>query len=126
MASERQRKHQAAERRGHNSESLAALWLRLKGYRILARRLKTRAGEIDLVAAAPFGPVCFIEVKARETSRTAAESVASAQQTRIARAACLYLAGRPGLARRGARFDIVAIGSGRLPVHHRDVWRADI
>jgi putative endonuclease len=126
MASERQRKHQAAERRGHNSESLAALWLRLKGYRILARRLKTRAGEIDLVAAAPFGPVCFIEVKARQTARTAAESVAPAQQTRIARAACLYLAGRPGLARRGARFDIVAIGSGCLPVHHRDAWRADI
>ena len=60
---------QAAERRGHSSESLAALWLRLKGYRILARRLKTRAGEIDLVAAAPFGPVCFIEVKARQIGR---------------------------------------------------------
>jgi putative endonuclease len=115
-----------AERRGHRGESLAALWLRLKGYRILARRLKTHAGEIDLVAAAPFGPVCFIEVKARENARMAAESVAPAQQTRIARAACLYLAGRPGLARRGARFDIVAIGAGVLPVHYRDVWRADI
>src|SRR5580704_7348604 len=118
MAIDRQQRHQAAERRGHASESLAALWLRLKGYRILARRLKTRAGEIDLVAAAPFGPVCFIEVKAREKTRTAAESLAPAQQTRIARAASLYLAGRPGLARRGARFDIVAIGAGALPVHH--------
>ena len=116
---------QAAERRGHFSESLAALWLRLKGYRILARRLKTHAGEIDLVALAPFGPICFIEVKARRAARAAAEAVAPAQQTRIARAAFLYLAGRPALARRGARFDIVAIGSGRLPVHHRDVWRAD-
>src|SRR5580692_9879340 len=113
---------QAAERRGQASESLAALWLRLKGYRILARRLKTPAGEIDLVATAPFGPVCFIEVKARETALAAAESLAPAQQTRIARAASLYLAGRPGLARRGARFDIVAIGTGSLPVHHRDVW----
>ena len=126
MAIDRPDKYRAAERRGHNSESLAALWLRLKGYRILARRLKTRAGEIDLVAAAPFGPVCFIEVKARQKARAAAESVAPAQQTRIARAACLYLAGRPGLARRGARFDIVAIGTGSLPVHHRDVWQADV
>ena len=117
---------QKAQRRGRKGERLAALWLRLKGYRILARRLKTHAGEIDLVAAAPFGPVCFIEVKARENARMAAESVAPAQQTRIARAACLYLAGRPGLARRGARFDIVAIGAGVLPVHYRDVWRADI
>ena len=116
---------QKAQRRGRKGERLAALWLRLKGYRILARRLKTHAGEIDLVAAAPFGPVCFIEVKARGRARAAAESVAPAQQARIARAACLYLAGRPRLARRGARFDIVAIGTGILPVHHRDVWRAD-
>jgi len=114
----------AAERRGHRSESVAALWLRLKGYRILARRLKTRAGEIDLVAAAPFGPVCFVEVKARGAgSGAAAESVGPVQQTRIARAASLYLASRPGLARRGSRFDIVAIAPHALPVHHRDVWR---
>ena len=123
MATDRLKDHRAAERRGHRSESVAALWLRLKGYRILARRLKTRAGEIDLVAAAPFGPVCFVEVKARGLARTAAESVGPAQQTRIARAASLYLASRPGLARRGSRFDIVAIAPHALPVHHRDVWR---
>src|ERR1041385_1064297 len=99
---------QAAERRGHSSEKLGAFWLRLKGYRILERRLKTRAGEIDLIAAAPFGPVCFIEVKARGLARTAAESVTTTQQARIARAASLYLAGRPQLSRRGARFDIIA------------------
>ena len=119
MVTERQRAHQ----RGHRSERLAALWLRLKGYRILARRLKTHAGEIDLVATAPFGPVCFIEVKARGDARAAAESVLAGQQTRIARAASLYLASRPGLARRGSRFDIVAIAPHALPVHHRDVWR---
>ncbi len=115
----------AAHQRGHASESLAALWLRLKGYRILARRLKTHAGEIDLVATAPFGPVCFVEVKARSKARAAADSVGPAQQTRIARAASLYLASRPALARRGSRFDIVAIAPRALPVHHRDVWRAD-
>jgi putative endonuclease len=120
------RGRQQAERRGHAGESLAALWLRLKGYRILARRLKTHAGEIDLVAAAPFGPVCFVEVKARAAARAAAESVGPSQQTRIARAASLYLASRPGLARRGSRFDIVAIAPGALPVHYRDVWRADV
>ncbi|HMH65507.1 MAG TPA: YraN family protein [Rhizomicrobium sp.] len=119
------RGRQQAERRGHTSESLAALWLRLKGYRILAPRLKTHAGEIDLVAAAPFGPVCFIEVKARTAALAAAESVGPGQQTRIARAASLYLASRPQLSRRGARFDIVAIAPRSLPIHHRDVWRPD-
>ena len=122
---ELKRGRQAAHQRGHRSESLAALWLRMKGYRILARRLKTHAGEIDLVAAAPFGPVCFIEVKARGDARAAAESVLAGQQTRIARAASLYLASRPHLSRRGSRFDIVAIASGALPVHHRDAWRPD-
>lgn len=111
----------AAQRRGHASESRAALWLRLKGYRILARRLKTHLGEIDLVAAAPFGPVCFIEVKARSLARAAAEAVGIGQQARIARAASLYLASRPQLARRGSRFDIVAVTPHGFPVHHRDV-----
>lgn len=120
------RDRRIAELRGHRSESLAALWLRLKGYRILGRRVKTHLGEIDLVAAAPFGPVCFVEVKARSQARAAADSVAPAQQTRIARAAALYLAGRPGLARRGSRFDVIAIAPNMLPVHHRDVWRADL
>ena len=117
---------QAAERRGHSSESLAALWLTLKGYRILERRLKTRAGEIDLVAAAPFGPICFVEVKARGLARAAADSVTPSQQARIARAASLYLSGRPHLSRRGTRFDIIAIAPHALPVHHRDVWQSDL
>ncbi|HWY66237.1 MAG TPA: YraN family protein [Rhizomicrobium sp.] len=117
---------QAAERRGHSSESLAALWLRLKGYRILERRLKTRLGEVDLVAAAPFGPVCFIEVKARSLAESAAQAVTAAQQTRIARAASLYLSARPHLSRRGTRFDIIAIAPYAFPVHHRDAWQAEI
>ena len=114
---------QAAEAKGRRSETLAAWALRLKGYRILCRRLKTAQGEIDMVALPPFGPVCFIEVKARAHARLAAESVLDAQRTRIARAANLYLAARPGLATRGMRFDIVAVAPRALPVHHRDVWR---
>lgn len=114
-----------AERRGRGAESLAALWLRLKGYRILARRLKTRAGEVDLVALPILGPVCFIEVKQRGDALAAAQSVHAGQRTRIARAAHLYLAAHPALARRGARFDIVALAPGALPVHHRDAWRDD-
>src|ERR1700760_2486963 len=116
---------QSAEQRSHTGESVAALGLGLKGYRILARRLKTHAGEIDLVAAPPFGPVCFIEVKARSLARAAAEAVGENQQARIARGACLYLASRPQLARRGSRFDIVAVTPRGFPVHHRDVWRPD-
>lgn len=115
----------AAESRGRRSETLAAWALRLKGYRILGRRLKTRLGEIDMVALPLFGPVCFIEVKARGEARLAAEAVAPAQQARIVRAANLYLAARPELMARGARFDIIAVAPGRWPKHHVDAWRQD-
>ena len=114
-----------AEARGRRSETLAAWALRLKGYRILGRRLKTRAGEVDMVALPLFGPVCFIEVKARDDLGAAALSVGQGQRTRIARAADLYLAGRPDLMARGARFDIIAVAPGRWPQHHADAWRPD-
>jgi putative endonuclease len=121
-------KRTEAEKRGHRGEALAALLLRLKGHRILGHRVKTHAGEIDLVSLPLFGPVCFVEVKSRSLGRDAAEAVAPAQRTRIARAACLYLASRPRLARRGARFDVIAVPMGRgiaFPRHFKDVWRAD-
>ena len=114
---------QVAEKRGHRGERLAALLLLLKGHRILGRRIKTHAGEIDLVSLPMFGPVCFVEVKARGLVRDAAEAVAPAQRARIARAASLYLASRPKRARRGARFDIIAVAG--FPRHFKDVWRAD-
>ena len=123
MASRPSPDRQDAEKRGRRGETIAALWLRLKGYRVLGRRIKTHAGEIDLAACRPFGPVCFIEVKARPLARGAAEAVGPEQRTRIARAASLYLAGRPGLAKRGARFDVIAIAPFRAPRHMRDVWR---
>ena len=112
-----------AQARGHRGETLAAWWLRLKGHRILGRRVKTHAGEIDLVTLCPFGPVCFVEVKARDEARAAAEAVGPEQRTRIARAASLYLASRPALARRGARFDIVTVSG--FPRHLPDAWRMD-
>jgi len=112
-----------AEARGHRGEAWAAWFLRLKGHRILGRRIKTHAGEIDLVTLSPFGPVCFVEVKVRALPRDAAEAVSPEQRTRIARAASLYLAARPGLAQRGARFDIVTMAG--MPKHFPDAWRMD-
>ncbi|MGZ5932069.1 MAG: YraN family protein [Rhizomicrobium sp.] len=112
---------QAAESRGRSSETLAALLLQLKGYRILGRRVRTHAGEIDLVARSPFGMLCFIEVKARAHDRAALESVGARQRARIERAASLYVAGKPALARKGMRFDIITVAP--FPRHIRDAWR---
>jgi putative endonuclease len=113
----------AAEKRGRRSETWAALLLRLKGYRILGRRVRTRAGEIDLIARTPFGLLCFIEVKARPDEGLAIDSVGQRQRARIARAAEVYVAGKPELARKGMRFDIVTVSPRRFPRHFRDAWR---
>jgi len=111
----------SAESRGRSSESLAAILLQLKLYRILGRRVRTHAGEIDLVARSPTGILCFIEVKARADDRTAMESVGPRQRARIERAASLYVAGKPDLARKGIRFDIVTVAP--FPRHIPDAWR---
>ncbi len=110
-----------AEKRGRRGEALAALLLRCKGYRILGRRVRTRAGEIDLVARSPSGVVCFVEVKTRPQDDIAAEAVGPRQRARIVRASECYLAGRKA----SVRFDVITVVPGRLPRHLRDAWRAD-
>lgn len=112
-----------AERRGRRSETFAAAMLMLKGYRILGRRVRTRAGEIDLIARAPGGVICFIEVKARDGAVAALDSVSARQRGRIGQAAQLWLASRPGIGARAIRFDVIALAPGRLPHHLRDAWR---
>ena len=122
MASVLERR-KAAELRGRRSETLAALALAFKFYRVIGRRVKTPLGELDLVAVAPRGPVCFVEVKARPTLQHAAESITSRQRDRIARAAELYLRSKPGLRHKAVRFDIMLIIPRRWPKHIRDAWR---
>ena len=112
-----------AERQGRGGETLAALLLRFKGYRILGRRVRTHAGEIDLIARSPLGVLCFIEVKARPDMLAAIESVAERQRGRIVRAATAFIAGRPQLAGAQMRFDIVTVSPRALPRHIRDAWR---
>jgi putative endonuclease len=123
MADAVSERRRSAERRGRRGETFAAVLLMLKGYRILARRVKTHAGEIDLIARSPTGLLCFVEVKARTTSDLALLSVGERQQSRIARAANLYVAARPKLASRGIRYDIVTIAPRTLPRHIRDAFR---
>jgi putative endonuclease len=112
-----------AERRGRRSETLAAILLMCKFYRILARRVRTHAGEIDLVARSPSGVICFIEVKARADRDVAATALGPRQQARIERAAELYLAQRPGLRPKGRRFDTIIVARGGWPHHIPDAWR---
>ena len=113
-----------AEARGRLAEAVAVLLLRLKGYRILARRLRLPAGEIDIVAARG-RTVAFIEVKARGSVIAAIESVSPRQRRRLLGAATQYLARDPRHARADLRFDLMLVAPRRLPRHVVDAWRAD-
>jgi putative endonuclease len=118
--SERQRRRKAW-RRGHLSEYWAAVFLVLKGYRILAIRYRTALGEIDIVARKGDLAV-FIEVKARRDERMAIDAVSYSAQNRIRAAADLWLARQPDYARLSQRYDIVAVLPGRWPRHFPDAF----
>ena len=60
------RQRQSRYRSGHTAEFAAAAYLIARGHRILARRFKTPAGEIDLITLKA-GRVGFVEVKRRAT-----------------------------------------------------------
>lgn len=109
------------ERRGRTAETRAAWVLRLKGYRIHARRVRTPAGEIDLVARRG-DVVAFIEVKFRQSLAQAADSVSPGQRRRIVRAAGHYIAGHPELAGLTQRFDAVLVAPGKWPNHIISAW----
>ena len=87
-----------------------------KGYRILARRFKTPAGEIDIVARRRRSLV-FVEVKARERADDAAEAVTGRGKQRIIAAAELWLARNPADAQSEIRFDVILVMPGKIPQH---------
>lgn len=105
-----------AFRTGLSAESRCAAWLLAKGYRILARRFRSRVGEIDIIAHRR-GVTAFVEVKARATLDEAAYAVTEMQQQRIIAAAELWLARHPQYANDDLRFDAMLIAPGRLPKH---------
>jgi putative endonuclease len=114
----------AAYRRGLSAETIAAWLLRARLYRILARRYRTPAGEIDLIARRG-RTIVFVEVKARPSETEAVEAVGPMARRRIARAAELWLAAHPAAAGFDLRFDLVIVVPGRLPRHIAAVFDAE-
>ncbi len=112
---------EAAEKRGRGAETIACWWLRLHGWRILARRARVPGGEVDIVARR--GKVlAFVEVKARATESAAAMSLDAWRLRRVAvaaeRLAPRYM--KPG---DDLRIDAVFIVPGRPPRHVPNLWQ---
>lgn len=109
------------EVRGRRAEQIAALFLQLKGYRILARRVRTRVGEIDLVARKG-DTLVFVEVKARATLDSGLFALHPAARRRI-EAASRVLAPHYAGKCTTTRIDAVLVRPWALPVHMIAVWR---
>lgn len=114
----------AAYRRGLFGERLASWLLSAKFYRILARRYRTPAGEIDLIARRG-RTIVFVEVKHRPTEAEALYAIGSSSRKRITRAADLWLAAHPDAASFNLRFDLVIVVPGRLPRHIPSIFDAE-
>lgn len=114
MTSRRQVRGAAAQARGLDAEAAACAALAVEGWQVLARRARTPAGEIDLVAARG-DLTAFIEVKARPTLAEAAVALGPRQRARLLAAAEALLAEHPDWGRGGVRFDVLLVdAAGRV------------
>jgi putative endonuclease len=122
------RDRKQAHKYGLAAEKAAGIYLRCKGYRIVAERYRNVHGEIDILAMRGKTLVA-VEVKARRTLEQCTESITPHKQQKIARAVQGLIAGHgkiSGLAiaaQHTIRFDVIWIAPWRWPTHIEDAWR---
>jgi putative endonuclease len=104
------------EQRGRLAELLAAALLCLKGYRILARRYRSRAGEVDLIAVRG-RRLAFVEVKHRPTIEAAEAAKTRSQAQRMARAAEQWVWRHPAYRNHEIGLDAFLVAPGHMPRH---------
>jgi putative endonuclease len=105
------------------AETLAALWLTCKGYRVLARRARTPYGEVD-IAATKGGMLVVIEVKSRVSQDEALRSVRPHQRGRLLRAA-QHLGKHYRMGAAPIRLDLMVVRPGGYLQHVRGAFRLD-
>lgn len=117
---------------GLSAEKAAGLYLKCKGYRIVAERYRNSYGEIDIVAVRGKTLVA-VEVKARKSLKECENTITPWKQEKIERAVQGLLAGQgsaggkftglANLAHHNIRFDVVWIAPWQWPRHIKDAWR---
>ena len=114
------RDRRVAEAVGRRGERIAGWWLRLRGWRILDRRVRTPAGEIDLIARRG-ALVAFVEVKTRASDAALDIAIDRRRLARVA-AAAEYLMPRYAAPGDDIRVDVLLLTPGRPPRHIENAW----
>ncbi|WP_037535478.1 YraN family protein, partial [Sphingomonas sp. RIT328] len=103
-----------------SGERLAGWWLRLHGWTILARRVRTPAGEVDLIARRD-ALVAFVEVKTRRTPAELDRAIDERRLARVAAAAEMLMAEYAGPGD-DIRIDVILLAPGTRPRHIENAW----
>jgi putative endonuclease len=110
----RRERGRTAHATGLAAEDAACAALIADGWTIHARRLRTKAGEVDAVAEKA-GILSIIEVKSRPTLAEAAIALTVRQKSRLVGACEIILAEHPEWGANGVRFDILVVNqAGRV------------
>jgi putative endonuclease len=120
----RQQRGEAAYASGIAAENAACTALIADGWVILARRLRTKAGEVDAVAEKA-GILSIIEVKSRPTLAQAAVALTTRQQARLVGACEIILNEHPDWGQNGVRFDVMVVDAGGKVRRIADAFRSD-
>ncbi|MEY3596416.1 MAG: hypothetical protein RL543_369 [Pseudomonadota bacterium] len=111
-----------AYRLGFLAEWIAAGFLLIKGYRILALRYSAHSGEIDIIAMRR-DIVVFVEVKARAHREAGLMAISQEKQRRFARAVHHWIGRNPWSMSRTLRCDAIIVLTMRLPYHLEDAFQ---
>jgi putative endonuclease len=120
----RRRRGSLAYAAGVDAEAAACAALVRDGWTVLARRLRTAAGEIDMVAEKA-GLLAIIEVKSRPTLALAAAALSARQQARLLMAAEILLGEHPDWGSNGVRFDILVVDAAGAVRRIADAFRRE-
>jgi len=114
-------KREVAERKGREAEAQAAQWLMQQGWEVIAERVKTKLGEIDLIARRP-GMVAFIEAKWRKRAADLATAIDERRLSRVA-AAVEVVAQEYAKDGEDLRIDVLLLAPGHPPRHIAYAWQ---
>ncbi len=120
----RRQRGRTAHANGIAAEDAACAALVADGWAILARRLRTKAGEIDAVAEKA-GILSIVEVKSRPTLAEAAVALTARQQSRLVGACEIILEEHPDWGVSGVRFDVLVVDAAGRVRRIVDAFRSD-